>query len=233
VHAIVDGGYHAWHCLIEPSKSISDIWVSRFGKRLESVRKPSSECIFGVMKKRFRCLKEEFHEEQMSKIGDVFRVCCALHNRLTRYHDLHTIGDKDSDWQKINTSLDDSRIQLDPSFHVPEPRVNHAAVGNETHTEREVEHDERMAICQAHFRVAYEKGEILWPKTALMARGHRRDERPLEGGRGCTRRRRRRTQATEEDDDDEGQGEDEEEEHFAPSDGEHSALDDYDSESSE
>ena len=35
-----------------PSKVSSGRWLKRWSKRMESARKPSSECIFGVMKKR-------------------------------------------------------------------------------------------------------------------------------------------------------------------------------------
>ena len=62
------------------------------------------------------------------------------------------------------------------------------------HTEREPEHDLCMRVLQTHFRVAYEKAEILWPKTALVCRRHRLDTQPLEGGRKCKARLRRRAE---------------------------------------
>ena len=113
-HAIVDGGYHLWHCLVETPKVTSDIWLSRFGKRIESARKPSSECIFGVVKRRFGCLTQSFQEAEMSKIGDTFRVCFALHNVLLRYDGLHTIGERASDWndrRKVNAKEGQSKFR--------------------------------------------------------------------------------------------------------------------------
>lgn len=34
-----------------------------------------------------------------------------------------------------------------------------------------------------HYKIAFQKKEVLWPKTAMNCRGHRLDLRPLEGAR--------------------------------------------------
>jgi hypothetical protein len=218
-HIIVDGGYHQWWCMIEPTSSLSDVWLSRFSKRLESVRKPSSECVIGRVEKRCGILRQPFYEPEMSKIGDIVRVCLGLHNRYMRYHQLHTIGQRDSDWKAVDWALDEERIQsgLNVQNVPPDHRVNNAAVGNETHTERESEHDARMRLLVDHFRVAFQKKEIKWPKTALEARGHRRDERPLEGKRRRKGKKKRGRGGRVRDDDDGEEVEDEDADIFAES----------------
>ena len=183
-HLIVDNGYHAWECLVPPTASASDLWKSLLCERVESARKPSSECVFGRTEKRFGVLREPFFEEQMFKIGDVWRVCAALHNMLLRHHRLDTIGDYDSDWATSNLSRDSARIKMQAQPESIPFVVDDRAVGNDTTVEYETGHAGTMAKLRQHYMIAWEKKEVLWPKTAMECRGHRRDDRPLEGARG-------------------------------------------------
>lgn len=56
-HIVVDGGFHPWGCLLAPKPSLHDVWLARLSEQLESARKPSSECGFGRMQRRFRILR--------------------------------------------------------------------------------------------------------------------------------------------------------------------------------
>ena len=60
LYAIVDGGYHAWRCLMYPNKKTAQMDAMRWSKRMESVRK-CSERAFGVLKKRFGILGHGFN----------------------------------------------------------------------------------------------------------------------------------------------------------------------------
>ena len=56
LYLIVDGGYHKWRCLQCPMKHTSKIKEAQRSKLVESVGK-DVECVFGILKGRYRCLK--------------------------------------------------------------------------------------------------------------------------------------------------------------------------------
>lgn len=56
LYLIVDGGYHKWCCLPCPMKHTSKFKEGLWSKWVESVRK-DVECVFGILKGRFRCSK--------------------------------------------------------------------------------------------------------------------------------------------------------------------------------
>jgi hypothetical protein len=82
VYLICDGGYHRWPCLISPVKK-GEIGspVMKWSAKLESVRK-DIEGVFGILKKRFRFLKNFNNLHQQSDIDNAFVTCCMLHNML-------------------------------------------------------------------------------------------------------------------------------------------------------
>ena len=81
VYLIVDGGYHRWSVLQCPLKQSSSAQECLHSRWLESVRK-DVECVFGILKTRFRCLKlpSRFHDLQI--LEDLFVTCAILHNML-------------------------------------------------------------------------------------------------------------------------------------------------------
>ena len=52
-----------------------------FSDWLKSIRK-DVECGFGILKKRFRCLKLPFTVKNIKEIEYIFVTCCMLHNML-------------------------------------------------------------------------------------------------------------------------------------------------------
>ena len=80
-YLIVDGGYHKWRCLQCPMKHSSIPKQSLWSEWLETVRK-DVECVFGVLKGRFRCLKLPIYYFNKKNIDDMFFTCCILHNML-------------------------------------------------------------------------------------------------------------------------------------------------------
>ena len=84
-YLICDGGYHAWPCLMSPSKNgIPNSPEMRWSKNLESVRK-DIEGVFGILKVRFRFLKNFNMMRTQSSIDNAFTTCCGmLHNMLLR-----------------------------------------------------------------------------------------------------------------------------------------------------
>lgn len=93
-YAITDNGFHKWRTCQMPSKVASDIWLKRQSKRMESVRKPGSECIFGVGKRRFRLLALPCMFQHTWEMDNCFKFLISLHNRLLRHDGLSTIGEE-------------------------------------------------------------------------------------------------------------------------------------------
>jgi len=83
IYFICDGGYIRWPELICPYKheSVSSK-KGYFSSKIESVRK-DVECVFGILKKRWRCLDYGIRFKSMKKVEQVFTVCCVLHNMMS------------------------------------------------------------------------------------------------------------------------------------------------------
>ncbi|KAL7526183.1 hypothetical protein ACHAWF_001665 [Thalassiosira exigua] len=82
VYLICDGGYLQWPELICPFKHpIAGSDMCYFSTNLESVRK-DVECVFGILKKRWRILDNGIRFRNM-RVGEmVFVSCCVLHNMM-------------------------------------------------------------------------------------------------------------------------------------------------------
>ena len=80
-----DGGYHRWPCLVSPVKTGNkDSPVMKFSAKLESVRK-DIEGVFGILKKRFRFLKNFNNLHQQSDVDNAMVTCCMLHNTMLEH----------------------------------------------------------------------------------------------------------------------------------------------------
>lgn len=91
-YLLCDGGYHRWPCLISPDKhDVPGSPVMLWTATLESVRK-DIEGVFGILKSRFRFLKNFNNMSKQSSIDNAFVTCCILHNMM-----LETDGYLDDD----------------------------------------------------------------------------------------------------------------------------------------
>jgi hypothetical protein len=82
VYFICDGGYICWPELICPYKHepVSSK-KGYFSSKIESVRK-DVECVFGIIKKRWRILDYGICFRYMEFIEKILPVCCMLHNEM-------------------------------------------------------------------------------------------------------------------------------------------------------
>jgi len=80
---IVDGGYFTWKELISPFSHLRQkgTELDRWSELVESLRK-DVECTFGILKKRFMCLKQPLCVHRKNEIENIFNTCCILHNML-------------------------------------------------------------------------------------------------------------------------------------------------------
>ena len=82
IYLICDGGCICWPELICPFKH--EPLASKkgyFSSKIESILK-DVECVFGILKKRWRILDYGIHFKSMEKAERVFMVCCDLHNMM-------------------------------------------------------------------------------------------------------------------------------------------------------
>jgi hypothetical protein len=84
-YLICDGGYHRWPCLVSPVKAgIPGSPVMKWSAKVESVRK-DIEGVFGILKIRWRFLKNFNYLHQHSAVDNCFATCCVLHNLLLQH----------------------------------------------------------------------------------------------------------------------------------------------------
>ena len=81
VHLICDNGYHKIPSMICPMSFRTDMKDVFWSEWIESVRK-DVECTFGILKQRFRILKNPFQYHDLDTMEDVFVVCGMIHNIL-------------------------------------------------------------------------------------------------------------------------------------------------------
>ena len=74
LYLIVDGGYHKWRCLQCPMKHTSKIKEAQRSKLVESVGK-DVECVFGILKGRYRCLKLPIFYCQANALHLAYYIC--------------------------------------------------------------------------------------------------------------------------------------------------------------
>lgn len=78
-YLIVDNGYFEARILQCPEKSVSTLQEIRLTRWIESVRK-TVECVFGILKGRFRILKIPIRFQKQREVENVFKTCCCIHN---------------------------------------------------------------------------------------------------------------------------------------------------------
>ena len=81
-YLISDNGYLRWPVTICPFMHVKKTTCEGyFSSNLESVRK-DVECVFGILKKRWKILDYGFKHRSMKTCSDIFVTCCCLHNMM-------------------------------------------------------------------------------------------------------------------------------------------------------
>ena len=106
---LVDNGHHRWACTQAPAKVNSLIVEQRLSDWIESFRK-DVECVFGILKGRFRILKTGMRLQGAVACDRIWLTCCALHNMLLEVDGLHENWDQGfpSDWECSDMSSNNS-----------------------------------------------------------------------------------------------------------------------------
>ena len=189
VYIGTDNGYHPWRMYQYPSKEASSKDDAAWSGALERARKPGSECIFGILKKRFPSLTAKWTfgkgdwDQGVLFHDNTFKTLCMVHNRIQVHSGLHTLGSLPSDWRLANRRSDITRHQQARE----EAAGLDATVGDcfqgtgDEEVQYEPGHDELHEKLVQHHAFARKRKEVFWLREARFSR-NRRDTRPMEVG---------------------------------------------------
>jgi hypothetical protein len=108
---ICDGGYHKWATMICPYGATSVRAERLWSEMLESVRK-DVECVFGIMKSRFRILRHGMRIHYFHEIDAVWFTCCIMHNMLLEHDGYTDALNTEEAWESLDPEIAGGRAQL-------------------------------------------------------------------------------------------------------------------------
>ena len=194
VYFICDGGYPKDPYLINPFGARSDMAEVYWSEWLESVRK-DVECTFGVLKARFRILRNGMRFHKKIVVDAVMITCCILHNML-----LHCDGldmsqwNNDEDWENIDPNAGEEEdieviddVDLVPitnldTEHAPAipyatlrtlipDSYRSAVITSAELIQRDMSnHKMKRRRLVRHFASQYKNGKLEWPKEFKLKR---------------------------------------------------------------
>ena len=182
VYYLCDGGYHKWTCMIPPIKHTSSRDDRLWSEWIESVRK-DVECCFGILKGRFRILRHGILLQNQNSVDNVFFTCCILHNMILEADGLDRRWEECVEWDRLNPQngisddgfdenlepytqqlcMQERRILDRVNQHAPAEDVHFE--GNEVEVEIDTTFDHKRRSLINHFRWAYDRGLVYWPRA--------------------------------------------------------------------
>uniref|UniRef100_A0A6S9S3X3 DDE Tnp4 domain-containing protein n=1 Tax=Chrysotila carterae TaxID=13221 RepID=A0A6S9S3X3_CHRCT len=163
LHALVDGGYHSWRCLICPVKVAQDSKLLHFSKRLEPTRK-DVECLFGISSGAFACCA--FRSSSKPRASS---TTCSRRITLRR-------SQRDCDW--ISARMNDVDEGIGNGF--ARPPAADAAAGNEVEVSVEESRFDLHEALVEHYHQQCVSESSFWMRTAVQAHRARRAQQEQE-----------------------------------------------------
>ena len=174
-YIIVDGGYIEIPCFMNPVKRTMNGPEILWSEMLESVRK-DIECTFGVLKQRFRILRNGITLQTEAAIEALVKTCCIINNMLLIHDGLYDRWEDNINWEKLSPDFNDEQVQ-DESLYtdaaVVEPNmrtfINEIAKQNiRRGTSFVANYTPQHQILRDALIVSYNKqyniGETQWPR---------------------------------------------------------------------
>jgi hypothetical protein len=181
VYYLCDGGYHKWSCMINPMKHTSNRDDRLWSEWIESTRK-DVECVFGILKGRFRFLRHGILLQTQEKIDTVFFTCAILHNLILEADGMDRRWEQTVEWDRLNpqpnnsdsgydedesasphsVSLQEQRILERVAQY--EPAIETEYEGNDVVEEVDINYEEKRKMLIKHFKTAYDRGLVQWPR---------------------------------------------------------------------
>jgi hypothetical protein len=141
------------------------------------------ECFFGILKKKFRFLKNPITLQSQGDIDNVFYSCCIIHNMILKHDGLDKLWLDDSNWGNSNLTEIDSEDDEVP-FEDEEigdiytPKIHDEAnfkplfvldliPANVTRGEniQKLEFNALRDLLANNLQLMYQRGELRWPMT--------------------------------------------------------------------
>ena len=107
VYYLCVGGYHKWTCMMNPLKHTCTRSDRLWSEWVESTRK-DVECTFGILKSRWRFLRNGIVLQNQTSIDYAFFTCCILHNLILENDGLDNRWETDIDWETLHPEPDNS-----------------------------------------------------------------------------------------------------------------------------
>ena len=185
---LTDNGFNPWPCIHFPQKYPASNDIKLWSAYGESARKPGSECIYGIIKKRFLLFQNAWHfrgvrlvrfDDAVRHMNNAFRFACALHNRLQDYDGIGDLGAHEADFKSVH-AVAMLRAMVKPVGVSLPPCV--AGASEEPHIAPCMLHKRNFEALVQHFTIAHKRSEVRWLRKAKASRNHRVDLRPLGYG---------------------------------------------------
>lgn len=178
-YVIVDGGYIEW---VETICGYPGAECNRtkfkFSDWIGSVRK-DVECFFGILKNRFRFLKNPITLQNQDDVDYVFVTCCIINNMILAHDGLDKLWEEDVNWSTLNphNNNGDSNDNEDtvedynytPILHDDENfkpvYVDSLIEGLDVSIQRKLEFKTLRDLLANHLQIMYQQGLLRWPKT--------------------------------------------------------------------
>ena len=155
-----------------------------FSEWLESLRK-DVECVFGILKARFRILKNAINYHYHEDVENIMFLCCILHNMLLTCDGLDTFSSWENvDWNSMDPDPENraNDVLVESSSSVseaaapnnPVPRnfilrpIDFTDVAEFSHGSMYDYRLKREALA-VHFSYLFSKGLVKWPRTSTSS----------------------------------------------------------------
>jgi hypothetical protein len=163
VYSICDGGYHKWVSLIASQKNPTSRREKIYTKRQESARK-RIECLFGILKKRWRILTNGLTHEGLVTCDNLMRTACIMHNMLLECDGLDDIGRFADDWEQYHLN----EVEIHQPREMPE-------IGYiDTPVMADLGYDAKRALLVEHMEAMHDRRELWNLRKASDCRPGRR-----------------------------------------------------------
>ena len=175
-YLLTDGGYPKVAMLMDTSIKDFDYYTVMWAEWLESIRK-DVECVFGILKQRFRWLRNKVAYHDIMLIYKAFQVAAILHNRLLLYD-----GYDKFDWENCDPDEEEPQEEYAPAFTEQEydneedGEIIEEPIVPGTLTQHPVGSQENPIpwsqgnywqlkhALMKHLSFAYTQGKLAWPK---------------------------------------------------------------------
>ena len=169
LYLVTDGGFFNYSVFVNPYTTRFSRDYLLWSEWLESVRK-DVECTFGILKVRFRFLRNAVSYHNASTMENAFKTAAILHNMLLRFDGYDTF-----EWEHVDPEAEDDEDdveQLQEHRNNNEPLLPHlpanalpiAVPPVAVHEWRLNQHFDLREALVKHFYYCYVKGKVLWPR---------------------------------------------------------------------